>query len=94
MMGQRHNILGRGFDALVKAAGITAISAASLFLAPPALAASEWTASDDDALLFDLRSGKYRLGDGVRGYQTDAGICVDLADMIMVMDIPLRLDKK
>ncbi|MEH6714898.1 carboxypeptidase regulatory-like domain-containing protein [Parasphingorhabdus flavimaris] len=94
MMGQRHNILGRGFDALVKAAGITAISAASLFLAPPALAASEWTASDDDALLFDLRSGKYRLGDGVRGYQTDAGICVDLADMIMAMDIPLRLDKK
>ena len=93
-MGQRHNILGRGFDALVKAAGITAISAASLFLAPPALAASEWTASDDDALLFDLRSGKYRLGDGVRGYQTDAGICVDLADMIMAMDIPLRLDKK
>ena len=54
----------------------------------------DWTANDDDALLFDLRSGKYRLGDGVRGYQTDSGICVDLADIIMAMDIPLRLDKK
>lgn len=93
-MGQRQNIIGRGLRALVRAAGIVAISAASLFLASPAAAASGWSASDDDALLFDLRSGKYRLGEGVRGYQTDSGICVDLADMIMAMDIPLRLDKK
>ena len=94
MMKQRQNMIGRGLDALVKAAGITAISAASLFLASPAHAASDWTASDDDSLLFDLRSGNYRLGDGVRGYQTDTGVCVDLADIIMAMDIPLRLDKK
>ena len=93
-MRQRHNIIGRGFNALVKAAGITAISAASLFMASPAQAVSDWSASDDDALLFDLRSGNYRLGDGVRGYQTDSGVCVDLADIIMAMDIPLRLDKK
>jgi len=93
-MGQQDNIFGRGLCALVKAAGIVAISAASLFVASPARAAAEWTASDDDALLFDLRSGNYRLGDGVRGYQTSTGICVDLADMIVAMDIPLRLDKK
>jgi hypothetical protein len=93
-MGQRHNIFGRGVAALVRAAGIIAISAASLFPASPAHAVSSWSASDDDALLFDLRSGNYRLGDGVRGYQTDTGICVDLADMIIAMDIPLRLDKK
>ena len=53
-----------------------------------------WKANDDDALLFDLRSGKYRLGDGVRGYQTDKGVCVDFADVIMALDIPVRLDKK
>ena len=94
MMRQRYNIIGRGFDALARAAGIIAISAASLFMASPADAATGWTANDDDALLFDLRSGNYRLGDGVRGYQTDSGICVDLADIIMAMDIPLRLDKK
>ncbi|MDM8010739.1 MAG: carboxypeptidase regulatory-like domain-containing protein [Parasphingorhabdus sp.] len=93
-MGQRQNIIGRGLCALVRAAGIVAISAASLFLASPAASASGWSASDDDALLFDLRSGKYRLGEGVRGYQTDSGICVDLADMIIAMDIPVRLDKK
>lgn len=93
-MGQQQNIWGQCGSALVRAAGIIAISAASLFLAPPAAASSAWTANDDDALLFDLRSGNYRLGDGVRGYQTDSGICVDLADMIIAMDIPLRLDKK
>ena len=93
-MGQQQNILGRCGSALVRAAGIIAISAASLFLAPPAAASGAWSANDDDALLFDLRSGNYRLGDGVRGYQTDSGICVDLADMIIAMDIPLRLDKK
>tara|TARA_R110000824_G_scaffold4308_7_gene20712 strand:- start:9747 stop:12482 length:2736 start_codon:yes stop_codon:yes gene_type:complete len=93
-MLQRQNIVGRSVNALVKAAGIMSISAASLFLATPVQADSGWTANDDDALLFDLRSGKYRLGDGVRGYQTDSGICVDLADMIMALDIPLRLDKK
>ena len=93
-MGQRYTIWDRCSYALVRAAGIIAISAASLLLASPAEAAGSWSASDDDALLFDLRSGNYRLGDGVRGYQTDTGICVDLADMIMAMDIPLRLDKK
>ncbi len=93
-MRQRYNIIGRGFDALARAAGIIAISAASLFMASPADAAPGWTANDDDALLFDLRSGNYRLGDGVRGYQTNSEICVDLADIIMAMDIPLRLDKK
>ena len=64
----------------------------ALAIATPAQA--EWQANDDDALLFDLRSGKYRLGDGVRGYQTDTGVCVDLADTIMALDVPVRLDKK
>ncbi|MFM2100190.1 MAG: hypothetical protein RLZZ366_1729, partial [Pseudomonadota bacterium] len=59
-----------------------------------ATAAPGWTASDDDALLFDVRLGQYRLGDGVRGYQTPGGTCLDLADTIMALDISLRLDKK
>ena len=74
------------------------ISAASLFMgqfiATPAHAAETWQANDDDSLLFDIRSGKYRLGDGVRGYQTTTGVCVDLADVIIALDIPVRLDKK
>jgi hypothetical protein len=60
----------------------------------PTNAAAAWEASPDDALLFDARLGQYRLGDGIRGYQTPDGVCVDMADMIMALDIPVRLDKK
>jgi hypothetical protein len=56
--------------------------------------AAGWQASEDDALLFDVRLGQYRLGDGVRGYMTGDGSCIDLADTIIALDIPIRLDKK
>jgi len=61
--------------------------------AGPALADS-WRANPDDAQLFDVRLNQYRLGDGVRGYATPSGICVDFADVIMALDIPVRLDKQ
>lgn len=57
-------------------------------------AAPVWTANPDDALLFDVRLGQYRLGEGVRGYQTPEGSCLDLADVIIALDVPVRLDKK
>ena len=77
--------------------GRVLMGAAVLFgLGQPSAARAEarWTANPDDALLFDVRLGQYRLGDGVRGYQVPGGSCVDLADVIMALDIPVRLDKK
>jgi hypothetical protein len=62
--------------------------------AASARAETAWAPNDDDALLFDVRLGKYRLGDGVRGYRTPAGVCLDTADIIMALDVPVRLDKK
>lgn len=65
--------------------------------AAPAYAGNDtaaWQPNDDDAILLDVRSGQWRVGDGVRGYQTNSGICVDLGDFIMALDLPLRLDKK
>lgn len=59
-----------------------------------AAAGSGWRANPDDALLFDVRLGQYRLGEGVRGYQTPDGVCLDLADIIIALDVPVRLDKK
>ncbi len=53
-----------------------------------------WIANDDDSWLLDLRTGKYQLGQGVRGYQTPTGLCVDLGDMILALDLPISLDKK
>lgn len=78
------------------AKALTAIAVATgVLVAPvaPALAAG-WQANEDDALLFDVRVGQWRVGDGVRGYQTDTGVCIDLADTIMAFDLPVRLDKK
>ena len=57
-------------------------------------AAQAWTPDPDEALLLDVRLGKYQLGDGVRGYQTPSGACVDMADAIMAFDVAIRLDKK
>jgi Carboxypeptidase regulatory-like domain len=68
--------------------------AVGALIAPAAPVAAAWQASDDDALLFDVRAGKYSVGSGVRGYQTDNGACVDFADIIMALDLPVRLDKK
>lgn len=59
----------------------------------PTASASTWTANPDDALLFEMRLNQYRLGDGVRGYAMPTGPCVDLADVIMALDVPVRLDK-
>ncbi len=53
-----------------------------------------WQANEDDALILELHSGSYRLGDTLRGYQTPQGICVDMADLIQAMDLPVRLDRK
>lgn len=57
-------------------------------------AAQTWSANEDDSLLLELRSGQYKLGEPMRGYQTPAGICVDFADLIQALDLPVRLDKK
>lgn len=69
-------------------------SALFLCAAPAAQGQSVWKANPDDALLFDVRLGQYRLGEGVRGYQTAEGACLDLADIIIALDVPVRLDKK
>ncbi len=73
--------------ALAIATGIITIPVASA-------QATGWQANEDDALLFDVRVGQWRVGDGVRGYQTDSGVCVDFADIIIAFDLPVRLDKK
>ncbi len=78
-----------------KALAIMALAAGAFSVpATPVYAQAGWTANDDDALLLDIRAGRYRVGDGVRGYRTSTGVCIDFADTIMSLDLPVRLDKK
>jgi hypothetical protein len=81
------HICRKALMALAMATGIATIPVASAH-------AAGWQANEDDALLFDVRVGQWRVGDGVRGYQTDSGVCVDFADIIIAFDLPVRLDKK
>ncbi|MDY7096878.1 MAG: carboxypeptidase-like regulatory domain-containing protein [Pseudomonadota bacterium] len=53
-----------------------------------------WTASDDDFLFLQLTIKQYKLNFDVRGYRTDKGVCLDLADVIQSLDLPIRIDKK
>jgi hypothetical protein len=71
-----------------------ALAGLALLASAPPVLAEAWTPTADDALLFDVRLNQYRLGDGVRGYATPTGVCVDLADVIMSFDIAVRLDKQ
>lgn len=56
--------------------------------------AEAWNPTEDDQLLLELRSGAYKLGEPMRGYQTPTGVCLDFADLIQTLDLPVRLDKK
>ncbi|NJM50318.1 MAG: carboxypeptidase regulatory-like domain-containing protein [Sphingomonadales bacterium] len=85
------------FPSLRKTLAVLALAVGTLSVpAAPAFAADGggWKAKNDDALLLDVRSGQWRVGDGVRGYQTDKGVCVDFGDVILALDLPVRLDKK
>ncbi len=86
-MGNFLHKAAKAATALAVAIGVVTIPVASA-------SAAGWQPSEDDALLFDVRVGQWRVGDGVRGYQTDKGVCVDLADIIIAFDLPVRLDKK
>jgi hypothetical protein len=51
--------------------------------------------SEDDLVLLQLQVKNHRMRNELRGYQTaNGGVCVDLADMILALDLPVRLDKK
>ncbi len=53
-----------------------------------------WQASDDDFLFLKLVIKQYQLTFDVRGYRTNDGVCLDLADVIQSLDLPVRIDKK
>lgn len=74
--------------------GLVPAGAHAVDKAPIPVAAGNWAPNEDDSWLFDVRSGQYRLGDGVRGYQTPQGICVDLGDVVLALDLAVRVDKK
>jgi hypothetical protein len=74
--------------------GLVPAGAEAVEKKPVAVSGDNWVPNEDDSWLFDVRSGQYRLGDGVRGYQTPQGVCVDLGDVVLALDLAVRVDKK
>lgn len=74
---------------------VASIAAAlALFTAGTAAAQATYTPNEEDLVLLQLQVKKYRLSSEIRGYQTPGGVCVDLADVIQSLNLPIRLDRK
>jgi hypothetical protein len=71
------------------ASGSVAASAAS---APPP--ATEWRPSADEQWLFELRTRQLRIGDGIRGYSDGSRTCVVMSDVVLTLDLPIRIDSE
>ena len=55
-------------------------------------AGAAWRPDAEDQWLFELRTERYLVGDGVRGYAGAGRVCVDFGDMIRALDLPIRID--
>jgi hypothetical protein len=65
---------------------------ASMAAAQQVESSAAWQPEADDQWLFELRTNRLRIGDGIRGYANGANVCVNLADVIMALDLPIRVD--
>jgi len=72
----------------------TIAAALALFAGGTAAAQADYAPSEEDSVLLQLQVQGYRLTNDLRGYQTPGGVCIDLADVIQSLDLPVRLDKK
>jgi hypothetical protein len=53
---------------------------------------ARWAANPDEQYLLDVKLHQYRLGDGVRAYNTPEGTCVVFGDFLTTLDVPMKID--
>ncbi len=73
--------------ALVATAWLTAMGAVA---ATPI--GDHWTADPEEQFLLDAKLHQYRLGDGIRAYNTPEGTCLVFGDFLTTLDVPIKLD--
>ncbi len=73
-----------------------ALAASAWLTAVGAIAATpvgdRWAANPDEQYLLDVKVHQYRLGDGVRAYNTPEGTCVVFGDFLTTLDVPMKID--
>ena len=52
----------------------------------------QWAANPDEQYLLDVKLHQYRLGDGVRAYNTPEGACIVFGDFLTTLDVPMKID--
>ncbi len=79
-------LLGKA-GALVAVAWLTAVGAVA---ASPV--GEKWAANPDEQYLLDVKLHQYRLGDGVRAYNTPEGTCIVFGDFLTTLDVPMKIN--
>src|SRR5919112_1124509 len=51
-----------------------------------------WAPDPDEQFLLDVKLHQYRIGDGVRAYNTPEGTCVVFGDFLNSLDVPMKID--
>ena len=80
-----------------KAVALAAAAFVAFGFGTPALAQATAVKAptEDDQVILQLQVKQFRMRNELRGYQLDNGdVCVDLGDVILALDLPVRLDKK
>ena len=78
---------------LGKAAALTAAACLTTMGAGAATPIGDgWAADPDEQFLLDVKLRQYRLGDGVRAYNTPEGTCVVFGDFLVTLDVPMKID--
>jgi hypothetical protein len=78
---------------LGKAAALGVVACLSTMGAIAATPVGErWAADPDEQFLLDVKLRQYRLGDGVRAYNTPEGTCVVFGDFLTILDVPMKID--
>ena len=55
---------------------------------------AQWVPTAEEQWLFELRTSRYRIGDGVRGYALGDKSCVIFTDVVQQLDLPIRINEQ
>ena len=78
---------------LRRLAALAALASAGTVGASAASPAGDgWTAQPDEQFLLDVRIRQFKLGDGVRAYNTPEGTCIVFGDFLTTLDVPMKIN--
>ena len=77
---------------LRKSLALLAICAGSVATIAATPTAQQWSADPEEQFLLDVNIRQFRLGDGVRAYNSPEGTCIMLGDFLTALDVPMKID--